>query len=70
MTGAAGGVQHLLKMLGPVSLGEVGNFLEAVRQGGGNFQDLQKLVEVTSQAGGVSKVLKTLGGLEDKTKFS
>ncbi|CAJ1332854.1 unnamed protein product [Effrenium voratum] len=67
---SAGGVQHVLKALGPVQLSQVCNFLEALRRGGGRFQDLLKLSSLAAEAGGLTRLVRTMEKVQDASKLS
>eukprot|EP00931_Biecheleriopsis_adriatica_P008421 TRINITY_DN10960_c0_g1_i1.p1 TRINITY_DN10960_c0_g1~~TRINITY_DN10960_c0_g1_i1.p1 ORF type:complete len:2522 (+),score=580.89 TRINITY_DN10960_c0_g1_i1:533-7567(+) len=64
---SAGGAQRTLKMLGSVNLQQVARFVESLRKGGGRFEDLEKLIYIANQAGGLSTFLRALDCVQDKS---
>lgn len=71
LTASAGGVQHVLKALGPVQLSQVCNFLDSLRRGGGRFQDLEKLSTMVGEAGGLTRLVKRIEAkVQDTSKLA
>ena len=71
LTASAGGVQHVLKALGPVNISQVCTFLESLRRTGGRFQDLEKLSAMVGEAGGLSRLVKSIEAkVQDTSKLA
>ncbi|CAE7221953.1 unnamed protein product [Symbiodinium pilosum] len=66
----AGGVHYVLKALASVQLSQVCDFLEGLRSGGGQFQDLTKLTAIVGQVGGLTRLIRTLDKLQDPSRLT